>query len=94
MTSPTILLDPTAERSAASRALTVRPSSMEGLTVGLLDISKARGNVLLDRLDELLSERGIEVKRYRKPTFARIAPTDLKQQIASECDLLVEGLAD
>ena len=60
----------------------------------MLDISKARGNVLLDRLDELLSERGIEVKRYRKPTFARIAPTDLKQQIASECDLLVEGLAD
>lgn len=94
MTSPTILLDPTAERSAASRALTVRPASIEGLTVGLLDISKARGNVLLDRLDELLSERGIEVKRYRKPTFARIAPTDLKQQIASECDLLVEGLAD
>ena len=94
MTSPTILLGPTAERSATSRALTVRPASIEGLTVGLLDISKARGNVLLDRLDELLSERGIEVKRYRKPTFARIAPTDLKQQIASECDLLVEGLAD
>lgn len=94
MTSPTILLDPTAERSAASRALTARPATLKGLTVGLLDISKARGNVLLDRLDELLSERGIEVKRYRKPTFARIAPTDLKQQIASECDLLVEGLAD
>ncbi len=94
MTSPTILLDPTAERSAASRALTVRPASMEGLTVGLLDISKARGNVLLDRLAELRSERGFEVTRYRKPTFARIAPTDLKQQIASECDLLVEGLAD
>ncbi|GGD08986.1 hypothetical protein GCM10007418_30080 [Halopseudomonas salina] len=94
MTSPTVLLDPTAERSAASRSLTARPATLDGLTVGLLDISKARGNVLLDRLDELLSERGIEVKRYRKPTFARIAPTDLKQQIASECDVLVEGLAD
>tara|TARA_R110002051_G_scaffold140454_5_gene213350 strand:+ start:48022 stop:48306 length:285 start_codon:yes stop_codon:yes gene_type:complete len=94
MISPTILLDPTAERSATNRALTARPATLEGLTVGLLDISKARGNVLLDRLDELLSERGIEVKRYRKPTFARIAPTDLKQQIASECNLLVEGLAD
>lgn len=94
MTSPTVLLDPTAERTAASRSLTTRPASLDGLTVGLLDISKARGNVLLDRLDELLSERGIEVKRYRKPTFARIAPTDLKQQIASECDVLVEGLAD
>ena len=94
MTPPTVLLDPTAERSAASRSLTARPATLDGLTVGLLDISKARGNVLLDRLDELLSERGIEVKRYRKPTFARIAPTDLKQQIASECDVLVEGLAD
>lgn len=94
MISPTVLLDPTAERSATSRSLTARPATLDGLTVGLLDISKARGNVLLDRLDELLSERGIEVKRYRKPTFARIAPTDLKQQIASECDVLVEGLAD
>ncbi|HDZ57199.1 MAG TPA: hypothetical protein ENI17_12515 [Pseudomonas xinjiangensis] len=94
MNAPTVLLDPTAERSPASRSLTARPAGLDGLTVGLLDISKARGNVLLDRLDELLSERGIAVKRYRKPTFARIAPTELKQQIASECDVLVEGLAD
>ena len=94
MNMPTVLLDPTAERTAASRSLTARPAALDGLTVGLLDISKARGNVLLDRIDELLSERGISVKRYRKPTFARIAPTELKQKIAGECDLLVEGLAD
>ena len=94
MNTPTILLDPTAERTAASRSLTTRPAALDGLTVGLLDISKARGDVLLDRLDELLAEQGIKVKRYRKPTFARIAPTSLKQKIAEECDLLVEGLAD
>ncbi|SDS12021.1 hypothetical protein SAMN05216421_0943 [Halopseudomonas xinjiangensis] len=94
MNAPTTLLDPTAESSPAGRSLSARPASLEGLTVGLLDISKSRGDVFLDRLDALLSERGIEVKRYRKPTFARIAPTELKQLIASECDVLVEGLAD
>lgn len=94
MNTPTVLLDPTAERSAAGRSLAQRPTSLAGLTVGLLDISKARGNVLLDRLDELLSAEGILVRRYRKPTFARVAPAALTQQIVDECDLVVEGLAD
>lgn len=94
MMSPTILLDPTAESSPAGRSLSPRPASLDGLTVGLLDISKSRGDVFLNRLDALLAEQGIAVKRYRKPTFARIAPTELKQRIADECDVLVEGLAD
>ena len=37
---------------------------------------------------------GIGVKRYKKPTFTRPAPTELKQQIATECNLVIEGLAD
>ena len=94
MREPTILLDPTAERTSAMRALLARPAALDGLTVGLLDISKARGNVFLDRLDEQLSVRGITVKRYRKPTFTRVAPTALKQQIAAECNIVIEGLAD
>lgn len=89
-----ILLDPTAERSPAARTLLARPAALDGLTVGILDISKARGNVFLDRLDELLQARGVAVKRYRKPTFTRPAPTSLTQTIAAECDLVVEGLAD
>lgn len=94
MTDPSILLDPTAERAPAARARLARPASLDGLTVGILDISKARGNVFLDRVDELLSARGIAVKRYRKPTFTRPAPTALAQQIAAECQLVIEGLAD
>lgn len=93
MTRPP-LLDPTAERSPAARPRLPRPASLTGLTVGLLDISKARGNVFLDRLDSLLQAQGAAVKRYRKPTFTRIAPTALKQQMASECAIVVEGLAD
>lgn len=94
MREPTILLDPTAERTSAIRALLARPASLDGLTVGILDISKARGNVFLDRIDEQLTARGITVKRYRKPTFTRVAPVALKQQIAAECNIVIEGLAD
>lgn len=94
MREATILLDPTAERSPATRARIARPAALDGLTVGILDISKARGNVFLDRIDEQLAARGIAVKRYRKPTFTRVAPTALKQQIATECHVVIEGLAD
>ncbi len=94
MKEPTILLDPTAERSSAMRARLSRPADLAGLTVGILDISKARGNVLLDRISDQLATRGVSVKRYRKPTFTRVAPTALKQQIASECHVVIEGLAD
>jgi hypothetical protein len=94
MTQQTILLDPTAERAPSARPRLARPERLEGLTVGLLDISKARGNIFLDRLDQRLSDLGISVKRYKKPTFTRVAPTALAQQIAAECQVVVEGLAD
>ena len=37
---------------------------------------------------------GVTVNRYRKPTFTRPAPTALRQQIAAENQLVIEGLAD
>ena len=89
-----LLLDPTAERSPTVRPRLARPSSLDGLTVGILDISKPRGDVFLDRIDERLTERGITVKRYMKPTMARPAPLPLRQQIGTEVDLVIEGLAD
>ena len=94
MSSNRVMLDPTSEQRPARRQLLPRPKSLAGLTVGLLDISKPRGDVFLDKLDELLREKDIQVKRYRKPTFTRVASVDLKQQIADEVDVVVEGLAD
>ena len=94
MTTNRVMLDPTSEQEPVRRQLLPRPESLAGLTVGLLDISKPRGDVFLDKLDELLGEKGVSVKRYRKPTFTRVAPVELKQQIAEEVDVVVEGLAD
>ncbi len=90
----TTLLDPTAERSPTLRPRLKRPPALDGLTVGILDISKPRGNVFLDRLDEILTGRGINVRRYMKPTMTRPAPLPLRQQIAGEVQVVIEGLAD
>ena len=89
-----VYLDPTSERAPAHRERVTRPASLEGLTVGLLDISKARGDVFLDRLAERLEARGLRVARFRKPTFAKPAPMDLRQKIAEECGFVIEALAD
>jgi hypothetical protein len=90
----TTILDPTSERSVVERERLARPASLNGLTVGLLDISKPRGDVFLDRIEERLAGIGANVKRYIKPTFAKPAPVDLRHQIATECQVVIEALAD
>jgi hypothetical protein len=64
--------------------------------VTLLDISKAKGDHLLDRIEELLRERthARAIVRKRKPTFARPAPDPLRQDIVGATDVLIEALAD
>ena len=90
----TTILDPSSERTVAERERLGRPESLSGLTVGLLDISKPRGDVFLDRLEDRLTAVGAEVRRYRKPTFAKPAPVDLRHEIATQCHVVIEALAD
>lgn len=89
-----VLLDPTAEIAPVQRSRIERPAGLDGLTVGLLDIAKPRGDEFLDRLDELFSVRAGAVRRYRKERFSRTAAPELKQRIGDECDIVVEALAD
>jgi hypothetical protein len=88
------LLDPTSERTPSTRARAARPGSLLGQHVALLDISKPRGSVFLDRLQELLEARGLQVSRFSKPTFTKPAPVDLRHEIAAKCDVVIEALAD
>lgn len=89
------LLDPTDERVPVARQITPRTGTLKG-TVALLDISKPRGDVMLDELARLLAQRApdLEVRRYKKPTFAKPCPDTLRAQIADECDYMIEALAD
>jgi hypothetical protein len=88
------LLDPTSERQAAARPRAPRLATLAGATIALLDIRKPLGEPFLDRVAERLGERGALVRRYAKPTFTKPAPVDLRQRIATECDAVIEALAD
>ena len=94
MTEPVVLLDPTNERHPGVRTRVDRPASIEGRTVGLLDISKPRGDVFLNHLEQRLTERGATVLRYTKPTFTKPAPIDLRHEISQQCEVVIEALAD
>ena len=41
-----------------------------------------------------LAAAGAQVRRYKKPTFTKPAPVDLRHEIATQCTLVIEALAD
>lgn len=96
MSDKITLLDPTSELQPPERALLPRLQTLQGKTIGLLDISKPRGREFLDEVEKQLLALGLDIKvnRYSKPTFTRVAPVTLNQQISVECDAVIEGLAD
>lgn len=89
------LLDPTDERVPLERSRAPRPRELHG-TIGLLDIAKPRGDVFLARLEERLRERfpAVAIARFRKPTFTKPAPDDLRLEISRHCTAVIEALAD
>ena len=91
----TTILDPTDERVPVKRSLAARAQTLSGV-VGLLDITKPRGNVLLDRLEARIGELlpNVVIRRYAKPTFTKPAPESLRQTILNEADVVIEALAD
>jgi alpha-galactosidase/6-phospho-beta-glucosidase family protein len=87
-------VSPFDERAAEPVALAQRPAELAGRTVALLDITKNRGAEFLDRIEQLLRERGAETFRISKATFSRAAAAEVIEEIAIRGDLAVEGLAD
>ena len=97
------------ERGTIERQRLPRLDSLTGKRIALLDISKPRGDRFLDRLEQHLVDRGdvflnrlaqrltaigATVRRYQKPTFTKPAPVDLRHEIATECEVVIEALAD
>ena len=90
-----VILDPTDEREPIGRQLASRPPRLAG-PIGIVDISKPRGDVFCDELETLLRTRrpGIDVIRLRKATFTRPAPADLREEVAERCKAVIQALAD
>ena len=89
------ILDPTGELEAVERPLARRrPRPGAPARIALLDIRKPRGDVFLDALQAELEAAGHAVERTAKPTFTKVAPPDLRAEIAERCDAVIEALAD
>ena len=88
------MLDPTAELSPVIRERLTPPANLSNATVGLLCISKERSEEFLDTIEQELSQRGVKVERFAKPTHTKPAPQEVVQAIVERCDVVVEGLAD
>jgi len=77
-----------------------RPAPRDGTlkkVIGLMDISKPKGDQVLNRIEERLKERygdGVEFRRYRKDTFSRRASRELIDQMSRECNHVIGALAD
>ena len=88
-------VSPIDDRRREPVAFAARPASLQGETVGLIDIAKPKGREFLDRVEELLrEEHGVaEVVRLVKPTFTRPAPEDVLSE-AQRCGAVLVALAD
>ena len=94
MTSLQWMRDPTPETSPLKRPRLRPPRSLDGLTVGLFDIGKARSKEFLDRVEQRLHERNIKTTRTGKPTNAKVATPEILQKVAGEADVVLIALSD
>ena len=90
------LLDPQDLGGISAKYLASRLDTLNGKTVGLLNIGKNGSDTFLDRVEELLCKEFdvADVVHINKPTFTRPAPEELIVNLANQCDFVVEGLAD
>ena len=94
MTEGYSLRDPTGETGSTKRQRLVPPESLVGRTIALLDIGKERSDEFLDSIEDLLTAQGHQVRRYAKPAPTTLAADYASAAIATECDVVIEGLAD
>ena len=89
------VLDPTGERTVAERQRLDRPASLAGLTRrAARHLQAARRRLPRPARAAPRREPAPTVQRYRKPTFTKPAPVDLRHEIATQCDVVIEALAD
>lgn len=91
-----ILLDPTDKVDRGQKTFAPRLDSLDGKTIGLLDINKSKGVYFLDRIEEVLRTRyGVkEVLRRKKVSPGRLASPQIHEELREKCDAVIEALSD
>ena len=89
------ILDTTNEIEPIGRQLATRPNQLQG-TLGIIDISKPRGDVFCDELERLVRQQlpTLDIIRLRKPTYTKPTPANLRDEVGASCQAVIQALAD
>jgi hypothetical protein len=89
------LLNPRAQPTAQEVRLAPRPSDLQGKRVGLIQNTKANAAGLLEAVAEVLKDdlKPAEVIRRKVPTSLP-ASEEVLDELARDCDLVIEAVGD
>lgn len=90
------ILDPTTEVKGRRIAYALRPKSLNGLRVGLIDNTKHNSDQLLMRIAGILErEHGTKSHVIRRKTSSGAAPhAAIIEEYKASCDVIVAGVGD
>ena len=91
-----IIFDPRGVVETEPLALSERPSTLDGLRLGVLDNTKWNANRLLRKIVSKLQEETsfAAVNYYRKESFSKEADPALIAAIAAHNDIVVTAIGD
>ena len=91
-----IVFDPRGERHVNPFQLASRLPLLKNCRLGVLDNSKWNASRLLRHVVKQLEHEisPIAIRHYTKPSFSRLAPGTLLDQIAEETDAVVTAIGD
>ena len=89
----TLVVSPTGQRSTQQKSLAIRPRSLDGIVVGLLDNNKPGARELFDGLEPRLREAGVAEFVYRQKAHPA-GPSPYLDEVVDRADVALSALGD
>ena len=94
--SAMVVLDPTVSPLPADGVVADRPTTLEGVSIGLLANGKLNSEEMLTALHDVLADRfefGAVIQR-NKHNASRTCPEDIIDELVEQCDVVITSSGD
>ena len=94
--NPMVLIDPTITTIATSSDMAIRPENLTGLTIGLLNNGKAKADIILDAVYNMLCELYDlpEPVRHSKGSASQPFTQDVINNVVNTCRIAITAIGD